>query len=490
MNRTTAVADTLTMIRLADSVPAWVMLRAKNAPAVLSVLSAVFQSDNRQVAGTELALAVDSLLVDIREQTDMELPKSAVAYINDWVKAGYLIRRSPQGTRDEFYELTTDAHVAIDYVRQLVNPQRSVTKSRLDTLFTGLHSLAAETDPDEATAIRRLEQQRDQLQARIDQIRMNGVGIISDAEAVEKAREILALASDLPTDFSRVREEIEEVDRGLRESIVDGQLNAGAVLDNVFRGVDLVTESEAGKAFNRFYEVFLDPERSKQFDATVSSVLSRDFVDKLDPLERTELAQLADTLDTSSGQVHDSMTGLSRSLRRFVQSREAESQQALTRAINTAQQLALQLAQRGIKPYESIEFDLELTTRQPTSLSSWELYDPMEYRIKPNMEVDESGEIDFEAVRARIRESEIDWEELRRAINDVVDRSGRASISDVLSAHPATQGLASVVGLIKLAHDHGERADGTEFLHWQRPGGKNFRARYERFEFGEKIGHV
>ena len=219
-------------------------------------------------------------------------------------------------------------------------------------------------------------------------------------------------------------------------------------------------------------------------------MLSRDFVDKLDPLERTELAQLADTLDTSSGQVHDSMTGLSRSLRRFVQSREAESQQALTRAINTAQQLALQLAQRGIKPYESIEFDLELTTRQPTSLSSWELYDPMEYRIKPNMEVDESGEIDFEAVRARIRESEIDWEELRRAINDVVDRSGRASISDVLSAHPATQGLASVVGLIKLAHDHGERADGTEFLHWQRPGGKNFRARYERFEFGEKIGHV
>ena len=83
MNRTTVVADALAMIRLADSVPAWAMLRAHNAPAVLSVLSAVFQAGNRQIAGSELTLAVESLLIDIREQTNMELPKSAVAYIND-----------------------------------------------------------------------------------------------------------------------------------------------------------------------------------------------------------------------------------------------------------------------------------------------------------------------------------------------------------------------------------------------------------------------
>ncbi|MEX3505268.1 DUF3375 domain-containing protein [Corynebacterium sp. LK2510] len=490
MIRTTAVADVLAMIRLADSSPAWTMLRAHNAPAVLSVLSAVFHDDNRQVPGTELVLAVESLLIDIREQAGMELPKSGVAYINDWVKSGYLIRRSPQGTREELYELTADAHIAIAYVQQLISPHRSVTKSRLGTLFASLHSLAAETDPDEATAIRRLEQQRDQLQERIDRIRTNGVGVIPDAEAVEKAREILTLVSDLPTDFSRVREEIEEVDRGLRGSIVEDQLHAGDVLDNVFRGVDLITESEAGKAFNGFYEVFLDPERSKQFDAAVESVLSRDFVTELDPLERTQLAQLAETLDTSSGQVHDSMTGLSRSLRRFVQSREAESQQALTKAINTAQQCALQLAQHGIKPYESIGYDMELTTRQPTSLSSWQLYNPMEYRIEPDMEVHQPGEIDYEAMRRRIRESEIDWEELRQAIDDVVEKEGRASISDVLSAHPATQGLASIVGLIKLAHDHGERADGTELLQWQRPGGKRFQARYQRFEFGEKIGRA
>ena len=490
MNRTTVVADALAMIRLADSVPAWAMLRAHNAPAVLSVLSAVFQAGNRQIAGSELTLAVESLLIDIREQTNMELPKSAVAYINDWVKLGYLTRRSPQGSREEFYELTTDAHVAIDYVQQLISPQRVVTKSRLGTLFNSLQDLAAETDPDEARAISRLEAQRDQIQDRIDNIRMNGVGVISDEEAVERAREILALARDLPTDFSRVREEVENVDHELRESLVEGQLNAGEVLDNVFRGVDLIAESEAGRAFNSFYELFLDPEQSKQLDAVMDSVQSRDFMEQLGPEERNEIAQLVDMLDSSSGQVHTSLTGLSRSLRRFVQSREAESQQALTRAINQAQQQALELAKRGIAPYEKSGYELELTTRQPTSLSSWELHNPKEYRIERSMEVNESGEIDFEQMRRRIRESEIDWQELRDAINDVLGKKEQASIREVLEEHPATQGLASVVGLIKLAHDYGERSDGTEVLQWERPSGKRYQGRYERFEFRRKVGRI
>lgn len=488
MNSISVVATTLEQLRLSTSNPAWVILRAKNAPAVLAILRSVFEGDNRQVAGSDFALAVDAMLVDIREQTDMELPKTGVAYINDWVKDGYLVRRSPQGTREELYELSTDAHVAIDYVQQLTNPQRSVTKSRLSTLITGLRDLAAETDEDEANAIRRLEAQRDAIQHRIDQVRMNGVATISDEEAVEKAREILSLVSDLPTDFSRVREEIEEVDRELRESIVEEKLHAGDVLENVFRGVDLITQSEAGKAFSGFYEVFLDPEQSKQLDATVSTVLSRDFVRKLSPMERAELGQFVDTLDVSSGQVHDSMTNLSRSLRRFVQSREAESQQALIKSINAAQQMALQLAQEGIGTHSPVGVELELTTMQPTSLSSWKLHDPMEYKIDRGMEINEQGSIDMEAMRRRIRENEIDWEELRGAVNDVVERDGRASISDVLSAHPATQGLASVVGLIKLARRHGERRDGTELLHWTRADGTRLRARYERFEFDTTIG--
>lgn len=132
-----AVADALRLVRVREESPAWSLLAATNAPVILAVLAEVFRGDNRTLAGTELFLAVDPLLVDIRESTGLELPKSAVAYVGDWVKAGYLVRRSPQGETEEFYELSSDAHVALDYISEIVEPQRVVTGSRLGTVYTG-----------------------------------------------------------------------------------------------------------------------------------------------------------------------------------------------------------------------------------------------------------------------------------------------------------------------------------------------------------------
>lgn len=477
-----AIADVHTLIRLSENSPAWAILRAQNAPVVLAVLGNVFPAGNKQLAGTELMLAVDPLLTDIREQAGLDLRRTATAYVNDWVKAGFLVRRSPQGSREEFYELSTDALSALEYVRQVASPQRSVTRSRLSTLTSQLIDLAVETDPDEATVLKRLEEERARLDAQIDRVRERGVEAIGDEEAIEKTREVLALVADLPTDFARVRTDVEELDGDLRESLLQEEISAGTVLDNVFRGVDLISDSEAGKAFTGFYELLFDREQSARLDATLESILAREFIAKLTVDERMHLRDLVRTLESSSDDVHDSMTGLSRSLRRFVQSREAESQQALASAINRAQQLAARASKVVTDPSKMIGVELELTTRQPRSLSTWQLHDPADFRITSDMEVQESQEIDLAAMQDRIRESEIDWAELHDSINHGLSRQSAPSISEILGYRPATQGLASVVGLIKLAHRFGERAEGTENLHWSSGGGR-WRARYECHRF-------
>lgn len=467
--------------------PAWSLLAAKNAPVILAVLADIFRGDNRTMSGSELFLAIDPLLVDIRESTGLELPKSAVAYVGDWVKAGYLVRRSPQGETEEFYELSSDAHVALDYIAEIVEPQRVVTGSRLDTVYSSLTELAADTDPDEKAAIEHLEAQKDKLQKRIDTIRERGVSVVDDGTATEKAREVLSLARVLPTDFARMRTDVEKVDHALRESIVESELNAGEVLDNVFRGVDLVQESEAGQAFRGFYDIFLNSESSARIDGVIDAIMSRSFVEKLSVEERDELRSLMRILDQSSGQVHDSMTGLSRSLRRFVQSREAESQQALIASINNAQTLAMKMGRGGIAGNAKIGVDLELTTRQPQSISSWNLHDPSDYRIESELVEGEVGTINLEKLQERIRETEIDWQELSSNINVIVSERGVATIGDVLTEYPATQGLASVVGLIKLGSKHGDRADGTELVHWTSGSKKKRRARIHRMVFTECV---
>ena len=93
----------------------------------------------------------------------------------------------------------------------------------------------------------------------------------------------------------------------------------------------------------------------------------------------------------------------------------------------------------------------------------------------------------MEALLARIRETEIDWQELTANVNAVVGERGVATIGEVLESRPATQGLASVVGLIKLGARHGERANGTELVRWNSGTGKARQARLNRCFFTDQI---
>ena len=93
-------------------------------------------------------------------------------------------------------------------------------------------------------------------------------------------------------------------------------------------------------------------------------------------------------------------------------------------------------------------------------------------------------------MRERIRESEIDLAELHAAVNETVGAEGVASISAVLARHPASQGLASVIGLIRLAQRYGTRDDGTEWLQWTTSSGRRLRGRYTTWLFDEPVADL
>ena len=197
----------------------------------------------------------------------------------------------------------------------------------------------------------------------------------------------------------------------------------------------------------------------------MESILSRPFVEDLSTDQRAELRWLLRNLEEHSDEVHNSMTSLALSLRRFVQSREVESQQALASAINHAQALALRLGHQ-VNPSTKIGVDLELTSRHPSSMSTWVLHDPADFHIEGDMEVAPADVANLAELQARVRDSEIDWAELQANIVSVLTQHQIATVGDVLKTHPATQGLASVVGVLKLAMQHGERIGGTEYVTW------------------------
>ncbi|WP_084562667.1 DUF3375 domain-containing protein [Corynebacterium aquilae] len=463
------VAHALTNQRLAESSPAWALLRADNGPIIAATLGHIFHAGRRSIEGSRLVEEVSDALEQLR--THFELPRTAIAYINDWVKQGYLIRRSPQRSTEETYELSTQAHTALDYVFQLSSPSSSATRSRLATLTDQLTKLANTTDPNSHAVIERLEEEKALIDARIARIKQQGVDVINETAALEHANDILTLVREMPADFSRVRSDVEELATSLRSSILTRDISAASVLENVFRGVDLINDSDAGRSFHGFYELLFDPEASAHLSASLSAVLSRPFMQNMDRHKREELAWLIRNLEGAATEVHDSMTQLARSLRRFVQSREAESSQALLSAITDAQALAAQVG-ATTKPTKALGIDLELTTRSLQPISRLTLHDPKESFIDDVLAEAPPGNASLEELAARVRESEIDFAELQHNINDVLTQQHTATIGEIITIHPCTQGLASVVGMLKLAFDNAQPLGGTETIEWDSPHGR------------------
>jgi hypothetical protein len=121
------------------------------------------------------------------------------------------------------------------------------------------------------------------------------------------------------------------------------------------------------------------------------------------------------------------------------------------------------------------------------------LHNPADFEAAGEITEHHAETVDIEELRALARASEIDMIELTGNINAVLSRRSSATIADVLADRPATQGVASVVGLLVLAEEHATALSGREDVTWQPPApstngsGTTRRGTVGRYLFTERI---
>lgn len=462
----TVLSAALAARRLADDNSAWSLLRATNGPVAIAILGAHLTDETRRIPAPVLFEAVDADLEVLRAH-GVDVPQTAVQYCRDWLTAGYLVRRPGEG-REELYELSEGALVAIRFSEQLADPSPSVTESRLATIVERIHQLAVDTDPDVARRIAALRVERDRLDARIAALSAGETDTLSQDRALGQVVDILSLAAELPEDFARVRASLEQLNRDVRAQLVDEPDSRGAVLDDIFRGVDLLADSDAGRSFAAFYTLVLDAERTAAFEDEVDELVRRPFARALSSDQVRLLTRLLPAMQEAGSEIHEVMTSFSRSLRRFVQSdgltEDRQVHRLVREALGEANALAGQVA-----PYRQLGIDLRLTAVTVGQVSAMRLHNPADSETTHVVEHAESPPADLAALRASVRASEIDMDELSRNIDEVLAERGPSTIAEVLDLRPATQGVASIVGLLVLAEEHatltGERR--VEHVTWE-----------------------
>lgn len=449
--------------RLSNSDAGLQILRATLMPVMVAILS-------ERLGGTERVLPAVVFLEYLGEDlaalrdAGFDISRTPQEYLSEWARQGVLDRRPGEG-REETVELSAPAQVAVRWAAQLETPHLSVTSSRLTNLAEQLARLAHDTDPEQASRLETLEKQRAQLDVEIEDVKAGRYRSLSDEVALERLAEILHLASEIPGDFAKVSADLEQLNRNLREQIIRLSGSRGNVLDEVFSDVDVIETSDAGRTFNAFHALVLDSERAADLDDSVSSVLDRGFTAALTRDEAVFLRRLLTTLQRESTQVRGAMTGFSRSLRRFVESQAYREHRRLAEALSEARAAAYE-ASRIARPFDSSGYELDASSIPLGSIGSWRLHNPADVRTADPVLPQESAPLDLAALRRQVRESEIDFEELRYAVIETLDRRQVASVGDVLADHPASQGLASVVGLLLLAESVGTRGAGSETLAW------------------------
>ncbi|CAM2751890.1 DUF3375 domain-containing protein [Actinomyces slackii] len=471
MPRTTGVvASALELHRLStgpDADAGLRLLRLDRTHVAAAVLAAHLGGQVRRLPAADLHALIEEDLAALRE-AGVELGESVTArtYCDQWRSQGILVRTTMAGGREETYELSAPAEAALRYLAQVERPRPAVTQSRLTTIASQLDALVRDSDPSVEGRLAALRAQRDAIDAEIERVESGQTQPVGGAEGAERLAEILALAEQVPGDFSRVRAELIALNRSLRERIIEMPGSRGEVLDDVFRGVDRIESSEAGRSFLAFLELFQDPEASARLDDHLDEVLARPFVDLLPDADRRYLRHWRGTLSTESANVRQTMTGFSRSLRRFVQSRAFEEHRRLAEELARAQALAARAA-ATTSPIRRMSTALDLTGMSLGSIGSWRLHNPADARVAEEVVRHDVADLDLEAMREVVRASEIDLAELGESIEASLAARGVATIGEILADHPATQGLASVIGLLLLARERGavlavEPVDGAD----------------------------
>lgn len=449
--------------------PAWRLLRAENAPLVLSFLDQVFVAENiRSIAAAELANRLDDELYALNERLgERAFPKPAKAYLDDWAapEAGWLRKYYPEGSDEPHFDVTPAVEKALAWVRALQARSFVGTESRLNTVFLLLRQMAfgAETDPDERLG--ELRRRRQELDDEIARVQAGQLDVLEASALRDRYQQFSATARELLADFREVEENFRKLDRNLREKIATWHGAKGELLDDVLGSRETIADSDQGRSFQAFYDFLLSQARQDELNRLLESVHQLTEISEADPRLRHIHYDWLDAAERTQATVRQ----LSEQLRRFLDDQVWSENRRVIDILHEIESHALRLRE------ERIPVTTELDAASPDLVLPMErpLYAPV---AKAAIDSSSIQPADEEAdLAALFDQVYVDPAPLRRGVLRALLRGSQVGLAELVREHPLQHGLAELVAYLSLT-DEGFRVvfdeQHTEQMRWRDPDGR------------------
>ncbi|MCL2780565.1 MAG: DUF3375 domain-containing protein [Actinomycetia bacterium] len=437
---------------LRDRHPAWRLLRAGNAPLVLSFLGRYFVEENHgTTAAPTITAALDDELYALNALAPGEprYPKAAAAYLDDWAQsdAGWLRRFYPLGSDEVHYDATPALEKAYAWVVSLRARAFVGTESRLSIVVELLRQIVHGSQADPQARLAELHRRRAAIEAEIAEVEAGHVTVLDPTALRDRYQQFAATARELLSDFREVEENFRGLDRAARERIAAWRGSKGELLAQLVGSRADINASDQGRSFQAFYDFLLSEARQDELSDLLAQAQQIAAVNA-DRRLRVIHHDWSDAAERTQRTVRQ----LSEQLRRFL---DDQIWLENRRVLDIVRQIeAAALAARDQPP--TLEAPLpELAVDEPgvriALLFERPLYDARPAaRVDSLLDPDADDEMD---VAALFGQTFIDQARLADNIRSAVPERGSALLADIIRAYPVEQGIGEIVGYLALADD-------------------------------------
>lgn len=428
--------------RLYNESAAWKLLRGDNAPYILAFIADLF-SEEGEVPYGRARIMLDAEIERSRELGIWSTETSAGSYLNQWIRVGWLREM------DDLLTKTDASETALRFCRGLDERASGTTASHLRIVQEAVRDLAVAISPNVNERVLLLESKKSEIQREIDSLQAGLVTELSESEQRERIREIYQLASVLTGDFRRVEDEIRQLDKALRVQIIEGGLSRGDVLLSVMEKEKLLATTEAGSAFESFFQLLCDQNRSMEFREQLRNILNRPVAQKLSTSQQQFLGQLMRELSRESDRVFRVRRRTEESLRSYIESGAAVENRAVDRLLSILEKMAVSLRDAGCNLKAETSLHLPVG---PIILSS-----PESMRLRsPDEKLDTTGveeQANSRAPSAYVLDC-LDSVQVRAIAEktfNTLKKRGPMTISGLAQENPIDSGLEELVAYLRVA---------------------------------------
>jgi hypothetical protein len=435
--------------RLFQESAAWRLLRADNAPYILAFITDLF-SEESEIPYGGARIMLDAEIERSRELGIWVTETTAATYLNQWLMNGWLREM------DDMLTKTDASEIALRFCKGLDERNSGTTASHLRIVQEAVRDLAVAISPDVDERVTLLESKKAEIQREIDALQAGVVPALSEVEQRERVREIYQLASVLTGDFRRVEDEIRGLDKDLRVQIIEGDASRGDVLLSVMEKEALLSTTDAGSAFEGFFQLLCNQNRSMEFREQLRSILRQPVARQLSASQHQFLSQLMRELSRESDRVFRVRRRTEEGLRSYIESGAAAENRAVELLISKLERQAVLIRDEGV--------DLKTDTSLSLPVGPIEIKSPESMRLKsPDDKLDTSGVEE----KANSREPSthvldcLDAVQVREVAHQVFNtlrELGPMSISGLASQNPLKSGLEELVAYLRVAKAVGATA--------------------------------